>query len=253
MKNLLLHTAALGGLILVGSGSYSVQVAGQQPASPPQRSQVTLVRVKPDMIDAWIDFQANRTMPALKKAGVTERDVYQSAYGNLGEFRLVTPIGKFADRDNPGPIERALGAAGAKEYNSAYRKLIASSTTYIIQRLPDLQLDPNPSATYKLLVLSTVHVLPGHVTDYLNYLQNDILPIEKKGETKRMLVSRVTFGGDNNEFRVARFTDKFADLDAGPATVRVLGPDGARKLAQKIAGNVYIRNDSLSFRSRPQS
>jgi hypothetical protein len=260
MKQRLTRTAAFAALMLVMATALSHRTSGQQASSQPARAQVTLVRVKPDMIDAWIDFQAKRTVPALKKAGVIQRDVYQAAYGNLGEFRVVTPIDKFADRDNPSPIERALGVAGAKEYNDTLRKMIATSTTSVVLRLQDLQFDPKPDAVYKLLVLSTVHVLPGHVTEYLDFLQNEILPVEKKGETKRMIVSRVALGGDGNEIRVARFAEKFADLDAGPATVRVLGPDGARKLGQKTDGivastqaTVYVRNETLSFRIRSQS
>src|SRR5215510_8527269 len=84
--------------------AYSGRSSGQQPAPQVQRSSVNVVRVKPDMVDAWIDFQEKRTIPALKKAGVVQRDVYQSAYGPLGEFRIVTPIAKLADRDNPSPI-----------------------------------------------------------------------------------------------------------------------------------------------------
>jgi len=260
MTHRLIRTAAFGVLMLVLASAFSERTSGQQTSSQPARAQVTIVRVKPDMIDAWLDFQAKRTVPALKKAGVVERDVYQAAYGNLGEFRVVTPIDKLADRDNPSPIERALGPAGAKEYNDTLRKMIATSTTSVVLRLPDLRLDPKPDAMYKLLVLSTVHVMPGHVTEYLNFLQNEILPVERKGETKRMIVSRVALGGDSNEIRIARFAEKFADLDGGPATVRVLGADGAQKLGQKTAGivastqtTVYVRNETLSFRNRPQS
>jgi len=240
--------------------AYSIRSSGQQPAPQVQRSSVNVVRVKPDMIDAWIDFQAKQAVPALKKAGVTQRDVYQTAYGALGEFRIVTPIGKFADRDNPSPIERALGAAGAKEYNDALRKMIASTTSYVIQGIPDASFDPKPNEAYKILVLSTNHIAPGRTGDYLSYIRNDILPVQKKAETKRYLVSQVMFGGDPNEYRVATFMDKFADLDAGPALVRVLGQEGAAKLGQKTAGivmnvqrTVYIRNDALSFRTRPTS
>jgi len=260
MTQRFIRTAAFGVLMLVVASAFSERASGQQASSQPARSQVTIVRIKPDMIDAWLDFQAKRTVPALKKAGVVQRDVYQAAYGTLGEFRVITPIEKFADRDNPSPIERALGAAAAKEYNDTLRKMIASSSTLVIQAVPDLRLDPKPDAVYKLLVLSTVHVMPGRATEYLDFLQNEILPIEKKGETKRMFVSRVLLGGDGNEIRVARFAEKFADLDAGPATVRVLGADGARKLGQKTAGivastqtTVYVRNETLSFRNRPQS
>jgi len=260
MKQRLVAAAAVVVVTLGVLVAYMARSSGQQSPPQVQRSQVNVVRVKPDMIDAWIEFQTTRTIPALKKAGVVQRDVYQSAYGPLGEFRLVTPLNKFADRDNPNPIERALGPAGAKEYNDAQRKLIASQTTYVIQAIPDASFDPNPDASYKILVLSMNHVAPGRGIDYQNFVKNDLLPVQKQGKVKRFTVSQVVFGGDPNEYRTATFTDKFADLDAGPAVVRVLGPDGAAKLLQKTVGivtsvqrGVYVRNDTLSFRTRPTS
>ena len=123
MKQRLFAAVAIVAVVVGVWAAYSIRSSGQQPTPAVQRSSVNVVRVKPDMIDAWIDFQAKQTVPALKKAGVAQRDVYQAAYGPQGEFRVVTPIGKFADRDNPSPIERALGAAGAKEYNDALRKM----------------------------------------------------------------------------------------------------------------------------------
>ena len=64
--------------------------------------------------------------------------------------------------------------------------------------------------------------------------------------------------GDPNQIGVATWSDKFADLDAGPAIVRVLGQDGAAKLTQKTVGivqsverEVYVRVDALSIRIRP--
>jgi hypothetical protein len=258
MKQRLVVSAGVVAVILGISVAYSLRPSGQQPPAQGQRLQVNLVRVKPDMVDSWIDFQIKRTIPALKKAGIAQRDVYQAAYGPLGEFRLLTPISKFADRDNPGVIERALGAAAAKEYNESLRKMIASQTTYVIQRIADASFDPNPNATYKVMVLSSNHVAPGRSDDYLNFIRNDLLPVQKKGQVKRYTVSQLIFGGDANEFRSATYMDKFADLDAGPAAVRVLGADGATKLLQKTAGivmrverGVYVHNEELSFSVRP--
>ena len=260
MKQRLLLAAAIAVVVLGVWASYSLRSSGQQPAPQIQRSTVNVVRVKPDMVDAFIDFQIKRTIPALKKAGVAQRDAYLSAYGPAAEFRFVTPLAKFADRDNPGPIERALGDAGAKEYNEALRKMIASATTYVIQVIPDASYNPTPDANFKILVLSTNHIAPGRNGDYLGYIRNDILPVQKKAQTKRYLVSQVVFGGDPNEYRVATFMDKFADLGNGPAIVRVLGQEGAAKLAQKTTGivtsvqrAVYVRDDALSFRTRPAS
>jgi len=259
MRQRLLASSAVLAAFTAVLVTSSVQSLGQQPAVQGQRSTVNVVRVHPEMVDAWVNFQATRTIPALKKAGVQQRDVYQSAYGAAFEYRLVTPLTKFADRDNAtSPIERALGVAGAKEYNDAYRKLIAGSQTSVIQGLPDASFDPNPEAAYKVLVLSLVHVASGRGNDYLAYLKNDVVPLQKKGQVKRYLVSQVMFGGDPNEYRTATFMDKFADLDAGPAAVRVLGQDGAAKLALKTTGivtsiqrSVYVRNEALSFRAKP--
>src|SRR5882672_723614 len=167
MKRLSAAVAILAVVVGVWAG-YSIRSSGQQPVAQAQRSMVAVVRVKLDMIDAWMDFQAKQSIPALKKAGITQRDVYRAAYGPAGEFRVVTPIGKFAERDNPSPLERALGAAGAKTYTDTLVKMIASQTTYVIQSIPDASFDPQPDAIHKILVLSTVHVAPGRTGDYLS-------------------------------------------------------------------------------------
>src|SRR5262249_15977995 len=147
---------------------------------------------------------------------------------------------------------------GVKQYNEAVRKLIDAETTYVIQRISDASYDPNPEAIYKILVLSSNHIAPGRGPDYVNYLKGEILPLQQQAQTKRYLVSQVVFGGDRNQYGTAVFAEKFADLDAGPAPVRGLGQEAAAKLAQKTAGvvvsverEVYIRNDALSFRTRP--
>ena len=253
MRQRSLAAAAIAAFVGV-SVVYSARVVAQQPA--PTRSSVTVVRVKPDMIDAWADFQAKRTIPAIKKAGTTQRDVYQSIYGTAGEYRIVTPISKFADRDNPqGPIVRALGEAGAKEYNDTLRKMLVSSTTTIIQGVTDASFDPSPNAIHPILVLTVNHVAPGRVGDYLGLLNGEILAANKKGMAKRYLVSRVTFGGDPNEFRQASFEDKFAALDGDSPVVRGIGQDAATKLGQRSAGivlssqrTVWLRMPNLSFR-----
>ena len=257
MKKNSLFAAAVIAVVVGISLAYSLRSSGQQPVAPVQRSQVNVTRVKPDMIDEFLDFQAKQTLPALKKAGVPQRDLYQSVLGPAFEFRSVTPITSFAERDSfASPIEKALGAAGYKQYNAVVRKLIASQQTYVIQSIPDASYDPTPNATFKIMVLSLDHVAPGRETEYLNYQKNDILPLQQKGQVKRRLVNQVSFGGDPMEYRTATYMDKYADLDTGPAVTRVLGAAGALELRKKTAGvitsiqrGVYVRLDALSYRT----
>ena len=261
MKKRLLVSAAVIAVLVGISIAYSLPTAGQQPAPQVQRSQVNVTRVKPDMVDEFIDFQIKQTVPALKKAGVPRRDLYQSTLGPLYEFRSITPITSLADRDTvASPIEKALGAAGYKEYNAAVRKLITSQQTYVTQSIADASYDPNPNAAYKILVLSVNRIAPGRNGEYMNYLKNDLLPVEKKAQVKRWLVSQVVYGGDRDEYRLAWFVDKFAGLDSGTATERVLGVDGAVKMREKVAGivrtsdrSVYMLIEAASYRAAKSS
>ena len=237
----------------------SDRLAAQQSAS--QKSAVTVVQVRADAIDAWRDFQAKETVPALKKAGVTQRDVYEAIYAPQAQFRIVQPLGKYAERDNPqGPIVRALGEAGARTYNDTVRKMQVSAVTTILEGIPDASYDPNPNAVYPVLVLTRYHVAPGRASDFLAFVHGERAAAIKKGQAKRELISRVQFGGDNNEFRIANFEDKIAALDEPNPLTRALGADGVAKLTANLAGvvlstdrTVWRRVEAMSFRPKPGS
>lgn len=246
--------AAAVGLSVVSSGRPSAQ----QPA--PQKTSVTVVQVRPDAVDAWRDFQAKQTVPALKKIGVTQRDVYESIYGPAAQFRVVQPLAKYADRDNPvGPIVRALGEAPARAYNETLRKMQASAVTTIIESMPDVSYDPNPNTVYPVLVLTRYHIAPGRMAEFTAYLRERAAAI-KRSPAKRDLVSRVQFGGDNNEVRIASFNDKIGALDSGSPLTQSMGADALAKMNAKLSGvvvstdrTVWRRIEDLSIRPKPVS
>ena len=88
--------AALAAVAAAVSLSFlsSGQLAAQQSAAP-QKTSVTVVQVRPEAIEAWRDFQAKQTVPALKKIGVAQRDVYESIYGQAAQFRVVQPLAEW--------------------------------------------------------------------------------------------------------------------------------------------------------------
>jgi len=230
-----------------------------QPNNAPQRNSVTVVQVRPDAALAWREFQEKQTVPALKKGGITQRDVYEVIYGPAAQFRIVQPLTKFADRDNPqGPVARALGDAAFRTYLETLQKMQVSANTTILEGIPDASYDPNPNAIYPVLVLTRLHVAPGKVADFQAYIHGERAEAIKKGQAKRELISRLLFGGDNNEFRIANFEEKIAALDGQAPLVRALGTDGVAKLTTKQAGvvlsterTVWRRVEALSFRPKP--
>jgi hypothetical protein len=75
------------------------QTAAQAPAAR-QWFSVQVVRVKPEMLTEWQEFQRNEVIPALQKGGIKRRDAWQTAtFGEAYEYVFVTPIESFARYD----------------------------------------------------------------------------------------------------------------------------------------------------------
>jgi hypothetical protein len=220
-------------------------------AAAPQLLGVNVVHVKPEMALEWEEFQKKETIPTLQKAGIEQRDAWRTAIGEAYEVAFVTPIANLAVRDEPNPMVKALGEEGARAYAAKNRRLIAGSRSFVIRTRPDLSYAPTSNDSPKLAVLSSLSIAPGRITDYENYIKTDVLPIQKKAQSLGYLVSQTMFGGDGNEFVTLAMVNSFADLDKGPAALRVLGPEGAAKLSAKTAG-IISRTERIVIRYDPE-
>ena len=211
-----------------------------QPAGPaPARSQVTLVRVKPDMIDEWIDLQKNEVMPAQKKGGVTTRTVLQTAIGNSFEYAIIIPYPSFAALDGQNAQQKALGTEAAARLGAKVRKCIDTQRTYLINRRDELAIAQGTAPASRTTVRRAT---PGKQAEYLAYLKTDVLPTMKKAkETGKIAgynVSTRGVGSQAGEITTTTYYSKFADMDAGNPLVVVLG--------QAAADPITAKGDALS-------
>ena len=237
-----------------GSAQTPAQKAAQtktEGAAAPQLLGVNVVHVKPEMALEWEEFQKKEVMPTLQKGGIQQRDAWRTAIGEAYEIAFVTPMANLAARDEPSPIVKALGEEGARAYGAKNRRFIASSRSFVIRTRPDLSYQSTSSEPPKLAVLSSLSIAPGRITDYENHVKTDVLPIQKKAQSLGYLVSQTIFGGDGSEFVTLTLVNTFADLDKGPAAVRVLGPEGAAKLSAKSAG-IISRTERIVIRYDPE-
>jgi hypothetical protein len=229
----------------------------QQPNTPPAttRYQVTVVRIKPDMLNEWIDLQKNEVIPAQKKGGVTERTVMQTAIGNSFEYTILTPYPSFAALDGPAVNVRALGAEAAARLAGKILKCVDVQRTYLINRVNDLGIPPGNAIASRTTVLRPA---PGKTQDYLSYLRADVLPAMKKAKTDGKIagyaVSTRGVGAQAGEMTTTTYYNKFADLDAGNPVASALGaaaaaPIGAKGAALATTVQVIIRRRvaDLSF------
>lgn len=71
----------------------------------------------------------NEFNPGFIKGGGTTNDIWQMAFGNAFEYILVQPIGKFAEMDEPSPLEKRMGKEGAGAFFAKAGKMITDLKT----------------------------------------------------------------------------------------------------------------------------
>jgi hypothetical protein len=276
------HRLVVGSLVLVSLAlTCASQMAAQAPAAksaPATQSKsaapakpsaasmprmaVTTVRIKPELLNEWTEFQKNETIPALRKGGAVERTAVATAIGESFEMTFLTPMKNFAERDGDNPIVKALGADGARAYAEKNRRFIAEQHTYVDTVRTDLSYQPASSAGAPrgIAVVSTYSLAAGHVPDFEAYIKADLTPAHKQLKTGGFVVHQALFGGDAGTFVVATLLPNFAELDKGPAIVRAYGQARADAIQQKLAGFVtHVERTvvrvvpELSFQARPMS
>ena len=84
-----------------------------------------------------------------------------------------------------------------------------------------------------MLFRSTVTVAPKNVNAYLAFLKEEMRPVIQKAGVDVWLVYRHVFGSEGNQITTIRSMSGYSELDAGPLTSRILGPDEAVRLGAK--------------------
>ncbi|MEK6301853.1 MAG: hypothetical protein AABO41_14170 [Acidobacteriota bacterium] len=232
-------------------------------AQPQQWSSISIVRVKPDMVTEWQDLQKNVVNPALKKAGVKERSVFETAvFGESYEYVVITPITSFAQYDEPmSPLRKALGDDAWRDYITKSRRCVVSAHTFgDLARLDLSYMGKMMTMTGppKLAVVNSISVVPGRGTAFENLVKSDVLPVMKKANVIGYFVSQTVFGGDGYGYTTVTFMDSFAEIGKGSPFHQVLGPAGAASFFAKFAGIVAHQerviarfNPELSFAIAP--
>jgi hypothetical protein len=117
---------------------------------------------------------------------------------------------------------------------------------------PELSHQTKMAGPPKMAVVTFVNVAPGRGAEYESYIKNELLPVVKRSDAPGFWVQRVGLGGDANQYITLVLHNNFAELEKGPPTVRVLGQDGAAKLAQKLPAGVVTRVERRVMRLVPE-
>lgn len=226
------------GSLTLGLVVSSLCLAQSRQAPASSRFTVTYTQVKPEMAEEYIALQKNEVTPAYKKAGVKSRNLMRTRLGNTYEFVSVRPLDSYAELDGPSPLVKALGQEGSTKLLAKLRRCTTSTRTFVTTRHDDLSVPADGAWT--VAVSSRSRIAPGKRTDYENLVRTEILPLNKKAKAEGKIlghqVSRRGLGAFANEVTSTTYYAKFADIEGGTVTTRMLGPEGAAKLGAKFTG-----------------
>jgi len=223
--------------ILVASASTATSAYSQQTAPVPNvRSFVQVIRLKPDMVNEWIEIQRNEVIPAQKKAGITSRTTLTTQVGNAFEYSIITPFPKWEAFDSDAPLVKALGRDGAAQVNAKLRKCIMTQYSYMTNRVDSLTIPAPDALVWRIAVRRAV---PGKMNDYLAYYRAEVLPGLRKAKASGQIAGSTIairgVGAPNGEFTTVTYYANFAGIDGGDPLVQALGQEAADRINAKSA------------------
>lgn len=243
----------LGFLCLAALAALPLSAQMAPPAS--RLLSLTIVTIKPGMMQAYIDYQKSDVIPALQKGGQTWRESWRTAvFGDPFEVAHVTEIKGFDQYDSPSPVRKALGEAGYTAYLAKVSPMVSAQRTYAIRTRPDLGYVADGSAQPKMAILTLVDVQATKLAEFEAFLKGEWLAALKKGGGKYYAVSQVLYGGSTTQYHTLVGIENFADLGKGHPVTRALGDAGLVKLmatsgayTQHIDRRVIRLDPDLSF------
>ena len=109
----------------------------------------TEYRLRPGASVTFLAVVKNHLLPAAKKAGVLEYEVFTTTVGeSLDRILIVTRLKNYAVLDQPDPVEAALSAADRTLWHDTLTKTVDHRDTFIMRDRADLSTDPRVTAQH---------------------------------------------------------------------------------------------------------
>jgi hypothetical protein len=186
--------------------------AGQQ--APPVRIRIQITQVKPDMSRTYQDLIKSTVVPGLKKAGQPWQWVFTTgAVGQANTFITARPVASYAEFDQPGALQRAIGADGVASFQAKITPTIVSQQSWIQTLNQNMSLVSNASAPPALVLVQDFQVLPGKNQDFAALMTSEYLPAYKKAGVKDFWVYATNIGGPGGRITTVRPIANYAELD----------------------------------------
>lgn len=226
-------------------------VAADASPAPPARQwlSVTFTEVKPDKVAEFERLQKEELIPALKKAGYTERYAFTRAqFGHGNSYTFSTPIKDLAHFDDPSPVVAAIGQPAVDALLAKLAACQVSTRTEAYRYMPSISIPATDER--KMFVLTINHFTPGRKAEWTKYWTEEMAPAVKKAGLSGYAHYELLFGGDPNEVASLTWVKNFAQLDKGPALTAAIGDKAMSEITAKLPVGVVASVERSLMRSR---
>ena len=226
--------------LVAGAGLAQAQDAGSW-------VRVNVVQVKPERLSDFIKLYQDEINPALRKAGVPWRSVWQTGeFGETYERHFVTPMASFAELDAGGPLARVLKPRALDRVLEKLRRTIDRRQSYAVLYRADLSVESDDVSGFPIARVTNLQVAPGRGAEFEALLRENLETFRSAGVV--FGVYQRQFGPGPVVWQIVENLRSYAELARG-GILRAFGDESGRMASQ--LGGVLIGVERIVLKYDP--
>ena len=136
---------------------------------------VNIVQVKPERLSDFNKLYRDEINPALRRAGVPWRSVWQTGeFGETYERHFITPMASFAELDAGGPLGRVLEPRQLERVLEKLRRAIDRRQSYAVLYRADLSVESDDVSGFPIARVTNLQVAPGRSAEFEALLRENL-------------------------------------------------------------------------------
>ena len=205
---------------------------------------VNIVQVRPERLTDFVELYRDEINPALRKAGVPWRSVWQTgAFGESYERHFVTPMESFAELDGGGPLGRALGQRKLEQVLERLRRATDRRQSYAVLHRADLSVEGDPSGL-PIARVTNLQVAPGRGAEFEAVLRENLETFRSAGVV--FGVYQRQFGPGPVVWQIVENLRSYAELERG-GILRAFGDESGRVVGQLSGVLIGVERTVLEY------
>ena len=212
---------------------------------------VNVVQVRPERLSDFIKLYRDEINPALQKAGVPWRSVWQTGeFGETYERHFVTPMASFAELDSGGPLGRVLEPRALDRVLEKLRRSIDRRQSYAVLYRADLSVESDDTSELPIARVTNLQVTPGRGAEFEALLRDNLDMFRAAGVV--FGVYQRQFGPGPVVWQIVENLRSYAELARG-GILRAFGDESGRiahQMGELLVGlerYVLVYDQMLSF------